>query len=64
MICLQCTHLDLREHPKHAAVGFGRCKHEKLVGVFVSISKDRQCEQFTQADKEVARKRTEWWEKK
>ena len=64
MTCLQCANLDLREHPKHAQVGVGRCKYTPLPGVFASISKERQCEQFAAADEEIVQKRVEWWNNK
>lgn len=60
MICLHCKHLDLRSHPKHSAVGYGKCKQEKLVGVFESISIERQCEKYAEADAETIAKREEW----
>jgi hypothetical protein len=60
MICLHCTRLDLRSFPKHSAVGYGRCKAETLPGVFESISIERQCGKFDQADAETIAKREEW----
>lgn len=60
--CLSCEKLDLQKYPKHSAQGIGKCKHEQLEGVFVSIAHHRQCNQFEAADAEIAQKRITWWE--
>lgn len=60
MICLECAHLDLRTHPKHAAVGLGQCNAQKLLGVFEAFTKERECRKFVAADAGIAQKRIEW----
>jgi hypothetical protein len=64
MICLECSKLDLRKQPKHAAVGIGKCEHEQLAGTFVSVSRRRDCQNFDKASAEVIEKRMTWWNKK
>jgi len=60
MICLHCTQLDLRTHRDHAKVGMGVCKLEKLPGVFVTISYERDCKQFEPAPADVKAARDAW----
>lgn len=62
MNCLQCDHLDLRKHTKHAAVGLGQCKKQMLPGVFEVFARERECKQFSAAEAEVVQKRLKWWE--
>ncbi|HWT40946.1 MAG TPA: hypothetical protein VN081_06835 [Dongiaceae bacterium] len=64
MICLECSKLDLRKQPKHAAAGVGKCEHEQLAGTFVSIAHRRDCKSFEKAADDVIEKRMEWWNKK
>lgn len=63
MKCLMCAHVDLRSYPKHANVGLGRCKLEKVSGVFESFEKERQCDNYELADAEKVIKRLAWYEK-
>lgn len=64
MNCLQCAHLDLRKHPKHAEVGLGQCKEQKLPGVFEVFISERKCRLFAPAESEIFGKRMKWWESK
>lgn len=61
MNCLSCSSLDLRKHPKHAVVGYGRCSHETMTGVFESITYERKCDKFTATSEETRQKRVSWW---
>lgn len=63
MICLYCKKLDLQKHQKHSPVGLGVCTHESEGGVFVSFAYRRSCQEFEEADAEIAQKRIEWWNK-
>lgn len=63
MICLHCKHINSGEHKEHARVGLGRCAFESLPGVFVSVTRRRECAQFEQVSEEDASKRQAWLEK-
>lgn len=60
MNCLSCIHIDLRTYPAHAKVGVGRCKLQKLPGVFENFRIERDCKLFTAADAETVEKRNIW----
>lgn len=63
MKCLHCQRLDIDQHPAHANAGMGRCKLEKLPGVFESWRSERKCNHFLEATEMVKEKRIEWSEK-
>lgn len=58
--CLACTGLDLKQHPSHARIGFGRCKFEQQPGVFVSVGYERECKDYKEAPEAVKRAREVW----
>lgn len=60
MNCLQCARLNLTKFPNHARVGFGRCELETMPGVFMSISFEHKCTDFTAAPEDIKQKRIEW----
>lgn len=58
--CIDCRNLKMREYPKHAAVGLGRCA--KAPGAFfVSIGRDKECGTFEAASEEKAAARRVWY---
>ncbi len=62
MKCLNCTALELRNHPKHANVGFGQCKAKPVSGYFVNINREQECSDYKRADEGVVIKRMAWFE--
>lgn len=58
--CLTCANLKLKEYPKFAAVGLGRCM--KGPGAyFVGIGWDRPCTKHSPLVAEKAEARRVWW---
>lgn len=57
--CLSCKHLHLREHPKHAAAGLGRC-FKGPPAFFVVVTSDRPCAKFEAAPAEKVEARVRW----
>ena len=62
--CLQCDNLDLQAFPKHAGAGFGRCKKDPALGVFVNLrSCRRACPIFKAASEKIVLARVTWSKK-
>lgn len=60
--CLECQQLTLRDQPKMANEGFGRCKLEKVSGRFVSYLYQRECDNYARTDEEAVLKRLAWYD--
>jgi hypothetical protein len=58
--CIDCKHITLREHPKHANEGLGQCKRDAKSGEFFSYLYRRECKQYDRAAEEVILKRMAW----
>ena len=64
MKCITCKCIDLKTFPSHAKVGMGRCKLEKMGGVFESLIYDRVCKDHQPADDGIVSVRVDWLEKR
>lgn len=58
--CLECTNISMRESPKHANEGLGRCKLNLTSGEFESILYRRECKDYQRADEEKILRRYAW----
>lgn len=58
--CLECAHITMRDHPKHANEGFGQCKLKAIPGQFVSYLYRRDCTNFKRADEDKILRRYAW----
>ena len=63
MKCLSCKHLDLKHNAQMSRYGFGHCKKEERSCAHFSVSYDRQCKKFEEADQATAIKRAAWIDK-
>ena len=61
MKCATCSRLDLEKYPVHATRGLGRCKEEEQLGKFVTMTYERDCEQYRKASETVIQQRREAW---
>lgn len=64
MKCLKCKNFNLRDYPRHVAVGYGRCMAvdiHKDGAVFVAIHADVECNDYVSAKDVVISKRQEWY---
>lgn len=56
MKCLMCAHFTIKDHPKHATVGLGKCKaHIGPITVFVPYSAEPECSKREPAKDKAAR---------
>lgn len=58
--CLDCKHVSLRDHPKMANEGCGKCKLNPQSGQFVSYLYRRECSKYERADEAAIIKRMAW----
>lgn len=58
--CLECKHLSLRDHPRMANEGCGKCKLNSAPGEFVSYLYRRECRDYVRADEGAIIKRLAW----
>lgn len=58
--CLDCEHINLKERPKMANEGFGKCKLNPVCGQYVSYLYRRECRGFKRADEEKILARYAW----
>lgn len=65
MRCLHCINFNMKDHPSHARVGYGRCMAADLQrdgAVFMSISVEVDCDAYSPAKDGIVFKREEWYE--
>jgi hypothetical protein len=64
MKCLNCSRFNLRDYPRHVAVGLGRCMAADLHkngAVFVGIHSEFECNDYVSAKDTIISKRQEWY---
>lgn len=65
MRCLHCINFNMKDHPSHARVGYGRCMAADLSrdgAVFMSITAVVDCDAYSPAKDGIVFKREEWYE--
>ena len=67
MICLHCSHANLKDKPEYSKLGLARCTHisKKEYGesTFMSLTFKRVCDEFEQASDEIINARDAWYAK-
>ena len=58
--CLECKHLGLKQFPRHANEGLGKCKLSSTSGQFISYMFQRECGQYERAEEGAILKRLSW----
>lgn len=58
--CIACKHLQIKQHPKHAAVGLGRCV-KGPPAYFVSVGRVKPCATFEAAPADRVEARRVWF---
>lgn len=68
MICLHCSHANLKDKPEYSKLGLARCTHiskkEYGASTFMSLTFKRSCKEFEQASEEIINARDAWNEKR
>lgn len=63
--CITCTHADLRSNPAMSKLGLAGCVPlGHRVGIFFSLTFDRECRRFVTAEADSIAKRRAWLAKK
>ena len=57
--CIECSHFDIRTFPRHTAENLAKCK-KMASGKFISINRDKACDDFEMAKEEITVKRRQW----
>lgn len=57
--CIECAHLNMKEHEKLTAQGFARCPFDSI-GFYRSVAIMRECNRFVEAKPAVLSARLEW----
>lgn len=60
--CLDCSHLNLRDNPRHANEGMGKCNLLSKSGEFKTLTFTRDCEKYCRATEDAILKRYSWHE--
>lgn len=63
--CLNCLNFNMRDHPQHVAVGFGRCLAADITrqgALFMPLRAVVECSQYSPAKEGIIAKRQEWYE--
>lgn len=63
--CLNCLNFNMRDHPQHVAVGFGRCTAADIYrqgAVFMPLRSVVECDKYSPAKEGIIAKRQEWYE--
>lgn len=63
MRCIECAHLNMKEHEKLTAQGFARCPFD-AIGFYRSVAIMRECNRFSQAKADVRLVRLEWMDRR